>query len=444
MSSSSSPQQSLPVELPALRALIKAYAPSVSRGRVILITHVLPTARQYVDLLSTVFDVSVIAIPYSCCPATVDRLRADGYTVIVPNSIEAIASTALKTIAALSRDGRPVVVQEVGGYLAAFAETLNESANFLGVVEDTNNGHWRYAETDQRLQFPVLSIARSPIKAIEDSQIGDAVVHSIDCIMREQLHRVTKGINALVIGYGKIGSSCAEALSRRGMHTAVFDSNPIKLVSARAAGCKVASLNRLLAEADLVVGATGHCSLNSSSFSYLKDGAVLASASSRQIEFDIQFLKKSFQYKRIERDVERFSGANGRDVYLFSEGYPVNFRDYSVLGDVLDAVYSELFLCVRELFEGRAAVGLSDSWSSIHTEVAEAWCDCHLHLTGRHKGGSKTSFLTLPAAKTTIRRVHHNGNEPRFPFAQHYPTRRKNKIAKSVPTACKIKEVKHA
>jgi adenosylhomocysteinase len=330
----------------------------------------------------------------------------------------------------------------VGGYLAAFAETLNDCANFLGVVEDTNNGHWRYAKTDQHLHFPVLSIARSPIKAIEDSQIGDAVVHSIERIMREQLHRVTKGINALVIGFGKIGSSCAQALSRRGMHTAVFDSDPVKLVSARANGCKVASLNRLLAEADLVVGATGHCSLNASSFASLKDGVVLASASSRQIEFDIHFLKKSFQQERIAPDVERYLGANGRSVYLFSEGYPVNFRDFSVLGDVLDAVYSELFLCVRELFEGRASVGLSDSWASIHAEVAEAWCDCHLHL--RHKGASKTRFLTPHAAEPGLRRAHHNGNDQRFPFAQRYPARRKSKIAKSVQPACKIKEVKHA
>ncbi len=442
MSSPAYPLRSASAELPALHQLITEYAPSVTRPRLVLITHILPTARQYIDLLATVFDLFIVAIPYSCCPVTVERLKSDGYTIIVPDGIEDVASAALKTIAELSREGRPIVVQEVGGYLAAFAETLNECENFRGVVEDTNNGHWRYAKTGKSLEFPVLSIARSPIKAIEDSQIGDAVVHSIERIMREQLHRVTKGINALVLGFGKIGSSCADALRRRAMHTAVFDSDPVKLVSARAIGHKVDSLKRLLGEADLVVGATGHCSLKSSSLGYLKDGAILASASSRQIEFDVQSLQKALDYERVAPDVERYLGSNGRHVYLFSEGYPVNFRDYSVLGDVLDAVYSELFLCVRELFEGRASVGLSDSWSSIHAEVAEAWCECHLHLNERHKDRSKV--LRTEAANTTPPRVHHNGNDTRIQFPRHYPPRRKSKIAKSVQTACKMKEVKHA
>ncbi|MBK9089556.1 MAG: hypothetical protein IPL90_11090 [Holophagales bacterium] len=52
------------------------------------------------------------------------------------------------------------------------------------MVEDTNNGHWLYESTGPH-PIPVLSMAQSPLKGVEDSIIGDAVLFSIERVLRE-------------------------------------------------------------------------------------------------------------------------------------------------------------------------------------------------------------------------------------------------------------------
>jgi adenosylhomocysteinase len=364
-------------DLPALRSLIINYVPSVRKPRLLLITHLLPTAKTYIDLLAKVFDVNLIGIPYSSSEANINILKAAGYDVIVPQQVSQIPKVALEIVRKLSKSEESLVVQEIGGYLADYATELCECRGFLGVVEDTNNGHWRYAEKEENLRYPVVSIARSPIKAIEDSQIGDAVIYSVERILRERLHAVIKGTKALVLGFGKIGTSCADALQRRGAHTAVFDTDLIKIMRARTEGFAVGSLRSLLSEADIIVGATGHCSIDASTFKLVKDGAVIASASSKQVEFDLKYIKESYSFENIGIDISRFYRGD-HTFFLLSNAYPVNFRDNSILGQVLDAVYSELFLCIREVMERRVSSGLIDSWPELHREVAAAWCGAHL------------------------------------------------------------------
>lgn len=364
-------------DLPALRSLITKYEPSIKRPRLILITHLLPTAKTYIDLLAKLFDVYLIGIPYSSYETSVNILKTAGYRTIVPQEVSHLPKLALELIMQIAKSGEPFAVQEVGGYLASYAAELSEYNGFLGIVEDTNNGHWRYAERKENLRYPVISIARSPIKAMEDSQIGDAVIYSIERILRERLHRIMKGANALVIGFGKIGTSCADALRRRGVNTAVFDTDFIKIMHARAEGFIVGHLNLLLPEADIIVGATGHCSVNAVTIKSVKKGAVVASASSKQVEFDINSISNLYEIENMGPCIDRYY-YGGQHFYLLSNGYPINFRDNSVLGYILDAIYSELFLCIREITERRVPIGLVDSGPEIHGEVAEAWCRTYL------------------------------------------------------------------
>jgi adenosylhomocysteinase len=335
------------------------------------VTHLLETADPYICCLSSIFNVHLVGIPYSTNASQVAKLRAAGYQITVPEDLSQIGPLAVELIGKLAAR-RPVVVQEIGGYLALHAPTLSRIPNFLGIVEDTNNGHWRYAASAHALQFPVLSIARSPIKAIEDAQIGPAVVFSVERLLREHFGRVMKGLNVLILGYGKIGSSTAAALRRREANVSIFDTDPVKMLAAHMEGYGVGPQDRLLRDASLVIGASGHCSIDKSALHCIRNGAILASASSRQVEFDMESLKQYYTGEIQSSTVVRYY-ARGQFFYVLSDGFPVNFGDQSIIGDALDAVYAELFLCIREIAERRVAPGLADSGPELHREIGETW-----------------------------------------------------------------------
>jgi adenosylhomocysteinase len=136
--------------------------------------------------------------------------------------------------------GRDVVLLDVGGY---FAASLTEvcarfSGRVLGVVEDTENGHRRYAEL-RKLPCPVVSVARSPLKEPEDYLVGQSVVFSTEALMRGR-GDILQGRGVLVIGFGKLGSSIARLLHAKGMNVTVYDIDPVRRIQAAAQGFLVA------------------------------------------------------------------------------------------------------------------------------------------------------------------------------------------------------------
>jgi adenosylhomocysteinase len=148
-------------------------------------------------------------------------------------------------------------------------------------------------------------------------------------------------------------------------------------MQARTEGFIVGPLNLLLSKADIIIGATGHCSVNASDIRSIKSGAVVASASSKQVEFDVNSMNNFYEIENVGPHIDKYY-CGEQHFYLLSNGYPINFRDNSILGPILDAIYSELFLCIREIMEQRVPVGLVDSWPALHEEVAEAWCNTYL------------------------------------------------------------------
>lgn len=364
------------IELPTVRMLSHRYRPD-PRPLLILVTHVLPTAVAYVEALASAFDIVVVGIPYSVNRLAVRRLQASGYQVTVPTRLEEIAPRVIESARRSQARGQPSLLQEVGGYLADHAIELASIPSFCGVVEDTNNGHWRYEASDVVLRFPVVSIARSPIKALEDAQIGNAVAFSVERVLRHRLYRLLRGARVLVVGYGSIGSACATAFRERGSDTCVYDIDSLRLMRAAADGFRVGAVDRLARDVDVVVGATGHCSIDESTLALVRPGAVVASASSRQLEIDLPGLARRYQITRLAPELEQYR-RGAKTFYVINNGFPVNFRDSSVVGRFLDAVYAELFACAREVAAGRARPGLQASWAALHREVARAWCRAYL------------------------------------------------------------------
>ncbi len=363
--------------LPALGALLGTVPPE-AKARSVLITHVLDTAVPYIQAVHRVFPVvRVVAIPYSASPTAVKTLRDAGFDVTVPASIpDTFAESEKQTIAALSESTEPLLVQEVGGYLAKASEKLAAYAHFLGVVEDTNNGHWLYESTGPH-PIPVLSMAQSPLKAVEDSIIGDAVVFSIERVLREEFAAICQGLRAGVIGFGKIGRSSAVALKGREAVVSIYDINPAKDMAAKVEGFFPRPLHDLLPECDLVVGCTGQTSIRLVDMPFIKNGAILASASSKAVEFALSDFEKECVVEKFSDLIWRYTQRNGRHFYVLLQGTPVNFRDASILGTILDMIYCELFVCMREVALKKAPLGLSKSLPPVQDEVAKAWMRAH-------------------------------------------------------------------
>lgn len=364
-------------ELPALTGLL-ATVPATDRARSVLITHVLDTAVAYVEAVHSVFPVArVVAIPYSASPTAVQALRAKGFTVIVPSSIpDTFVESERQVTEALKEAATPLLVQEVGGYLAKASARLAAFPHFLGVVEDTNNGHWLYESTGPH-PIPVLSMAQSPLKAVEDSIIGDAVLFSVERILREEFATICQGLRSAVIGFGKIGRSAAVALKGREAVVSIYDINPAKDMSAKVEGFFPRPLHDLLHESDLVVGCTGQTSIRLVDMPFIKDGAILVSASSKAVEFALADFESACTVDKFSDVVWRFTQPNKRQFFLLLQGTPVNFRDGSILGTILDMIYCELFVCMREVAAKRAPIGLSNSPGPIQDEVAKAWLRAH-------------------------------------------------------------------
>lgn len=243
----------------------------------------------------------------------------------------------------------PTIILEIGGY---FAIVLNELAkklgnNLVGVIEDTENGHRQYEKLPD-LPCPIISIARSDLKKAEDCLIGSACLFSTEKLIRETGY-ILEGRRVLVLGFGKIGRGLAHALSKRDCHVDVNDINPIKLTEAISEGFYIPGKIESLKRSDIIFGTTGNVSLDNEEYKYIKNGTVLVSCSSKDVEFNLKYLKENYDVKEIFPNCTRYINAHHQYFYLLARGYPINFLDGSALGPALALSQSEIIWAIKDI-----------------------------------------------------------------------------------------------
>lgn len=254
--------------------------------------------------------------------------------------------------------GEAVVLLDVGGYFALSLQALSDrfTGRLLGVIEDTENGHKRYAEMG-KLPCPVLSVARSPLKDPEDFLVGQSVVFSTEALLRGR-GDILHGRPALVIGFGKLGSSIARLLHAKGVNVTVYDIDPVRRAQALSQGFGVArDRDQAIGTAGLVLCATGALSLRGEDFPLLKNGSYVATVTSSEDELELSGLPNGYTRSSSGEHVTRYQ-TTGHYFYLLNHGNAVNFLHGASVGPFIFLVQGEILAGVRLLAQGDLNPGL--------------------------------------------------------------------------------------
>ncbi|MBT2413894.1 adenosylhomocysteinase [Streptomyces sp. ISL-12] len=352
--------------------ITEALAPA-ERPSSILITHLLPERPAFVHAVATTSTLrAVLPKPKSIDPAALRTVEKVTPCDSLSREMFEDPDTAVEYLESRAA-GESVVLLDVGGYFAPSVDALCDrfSGRVLGVVEDTENGHRRYADRDE-LPCPVVSVARSPLKDPEDFLVGQSVVFSAEALMRGR-GDILHGRPALVIGFGKLGSSIARLLHAKGVQVTVHDVDPVRQTQALSQGFTVArDRDTALRGAGLVLCATGAVSLRGEDFATLRNGAYVATVTSSEDELDLAALPRVYQRAPQGEHVTRYS-TTGHYFYLLNGGNAVNFLHGAHVGPFIFLVQSEILAGIRMLSRGGLNPGMHEADACDRAAIAATW-----------------------------------------------------------------------
>lgn len=318
----------------------------LSNSRLFWVTHlkadIAPLARAFLEAGLKASDAAVVSSPYGNSDAVRETLADLGLPVTVPPLDQAgYAETVKKRLAAFLEETpfpptRSLIVVDDGGLVsAALYEKDSPFAKwrpYVRIVEQTTGGVELADHKD--LEGPLIMAARSDSKEYESKLIAAAVVSKIDRRLEASAGQL-KGKNVTIVGGGFIGRALSLHLAEQGWKVSLAEKNAVRaeeVVAASGGVVKHVPLESSLKNADLVIGATsGGTSLPMSMLSLLKDGAVIASASSRRREIDMDGLAKaSSQQETLPEPFphallpDRVYTLKNRRITVLGDGWPIN------------------------------------------------------------------------------------------------------------------------
>ena len=359
--------------LDAYFAKIAAQFPPATRPAAFLVTHLLPERPSFVRAAAQLTALkAVLPKPKSIDPAALREVEQSVPVDALSRELFADPDSALDYLESRAA-GEDLVLLDVGGYFAPTLAAVCErfSGRVLGVIEDTENGHRRYAEID-KLPCPVVSVARSPLKDPEDFLVGQSVVFSTEALMRGR-GDILHGRTALVIGFGKLGSSIARLLHAKGVQVTVFDIDPVRRTQALSQGFAVArDREHALTGAGLVLCATGSIALRGEDFPHLRNGAYVATVTSSEDELELAGLPEVYTRARTGESITRYQ-TTGHYFYLMNNGNAVNFLHGASVGPFIFLVQAEILAAIQILARADLNPGMHEVDAAHRATIAATW-----------------------------------------------------------------------
>ncbi|WP_433793539.1 adenosylhomocysteinase [Actinoplanes sp. CA-252034] len=201
------------------------------------------------------------------------------------------------------------------------------AAGIKGVTEETTTGVHRLYEMQQAgtLLFPAINVNDSVTKSKFDNKYGCR--HSLIDGINRATDVLIGGKVAVVFGYGDVGKGCAESLRGQGARVIVTEVDPICALQAAMDGYQVATIDEVVATADIFVTATGCFDvITHEHMARMKHQAIVGNIGHFDNEIDMAGLARRGDVERIviKPQVDEWRFADGHSIIVLSEGRLLN------------------------------------------------------------------------------------------------------------------------
>lgn len=188
-----------------------------------------------------------------------------------------------------------------------------------GALEATTTGLHRIRPL--RLAFPVFDWNGIVLKdAIHNRfHVGEETWPAFGSITGLSLF----GRRVLVVGFGPVGRGVAERARALGAIVTVAERDPVRQIEALHFGCRTLPLAEALADADVVVTATGRDGvLAEAELSQCRDGAVVFNVGHSNREIDVDWLDRH-EHRPMRPLIDRYT-IGSRALFLLNRGSLIN------------------------------------------------------------------------------------------------------------------------
>ena len=224
------------------------------------------------------------------------------------------------------KDWKPNMLLDDGGDLTAlmhkdYTELLK---SVKGLSEETTTGikALKKMEAEKKLLIPAINVNDSVTKSKFDNLYGcreslvDGIKRATDVMM--------SGKTAIVAGFGDVGKGSAASLRQSGARVMVTEADPICALQAAMEGYKVVLMDEAIADADIVVTATGNKDIvTADHMRKMKDRSILCNIGHFDNEIQVEALK-NYKWTEIKPQVHEIEFPDKKRILLLAEGRLVN------------------------------------------------------------------------------------------------------------------------
>jgi adenosylhomocysteinase len=224
------------------------------------------------------------------------------------------------------KDWKPNMLLDDGGDLTALMhkEYKDLLKSVKGLSEETTTGikALKKMEAEKKLLVPAINVNDSVTKSKFDNLYGcreslvDGIKRATDVMM--------SGKTAIVAGFGDVGKGSAASLRQSGARVMVTEADPICALQAAMEGYKVVLMEDAIADADIVVTATGNKDIvTADHMRKMKDRSILCNIGHFDNEIQIEALR-NYKWTEIKPQVHEIEFPDKKRVLLLAEGRLVN------------------------------------------------------------------------------------------------------------------------
>jgi adenosylhomocysteinase len=249
-------------------------------------------------------------------------------TLLVHLGVEAEKTGVAPDPATAASHEQKVVFDVLNASLAESKDRWTQiAAEIKGVTEETTTGVLRLYDMmrEGSLLFPAINVNDSVTKSKFDNKYGCR--HSLIDGINRATDVLIGGKVAVVCGYGDVGKGCAESLRGQGARVIVTEVDPICALQAAMDGYQVATIDDVVATADIFVTATGcYKVITAEHMTRMKHQAIVGNIGHFDNEIDMAGLARTPGVQRIniKPQVDEWIFADKHAIIVLSEGRLLN------------------------------------------------------------------------------------------------------------------------